>query len=92
MIATMLSPTATSEMMNYRRRRLTTSIRCQLGISSAVAPMKRGIVEPAEAGEQAEHRARRGDGGEQRDDGADQQHQREALHLARSRPRTGPAP
>ena len=39
------------------------------------------VVEPAEAGEQAEHRARGGDGRDQRDHGADQEHQREALHL-----------
>ncbi len=38
-------------------------------------------LRPLEPGEQAEHRAGRGDGGEERDDGADQQHQREALHL-----------
>ena len=45
----------------------------------SLAPMKRGFCEPAEAGEQAEHRARRRDGSDQRDDGADQQHQGEAL-------------
>ena len=41
------------------------------------------VLEPAEAGEQAEHRARRRDGGDQRDDRADQQHEREALHARR---------
>src|SRR4029079_1263422 len=34
------------------------------------------VLEPAEAGEQSEHRARGRDGGDQRDDGADHQHQR----------------
>ena len=39
------------------------------------------VVEPAEAGEQAEHRARRGDRRDQREHGAEQQHQGEALDL-----------
>ena len=48
--------------------------------------MNARVLEPAEAGEQPEHRARRGDGGDQRDRGTDQQHQREALD-ARGRDR-----
>ena len=42
-IARTLRTTATTEMMNHRRRWPTTSIRCQRGISCAVAPMKRGL-------------------------------------------------
>ena len=43
--------------------------------------MKRGLSNQLEAGQQPEHRARGDDGGEHGDDCADQQHQREALHL-----------
>ena len=41
------------------------------------------LVEPVEAGEQPEHRARGADRGDQRDHGADQEHEGEALHLRR---------
>jgi hypothetical protein len=41
------------------------------------------LAEPGEAGKQAEHRARRADGGDQRDHRPDQQRQGEALDLCR---------
>ena len=50
------------------------------------------VVEPAEACEQRQERARREDGGEHRDRGADQEHQGEPADARRSRPRTARAP
>ena len=64
-----------------RRPRLLTSIRCHFAIACPSAPMKRGLSNQRKPAEQAEHRARRDDGREHGDHRADQEHEREALHL-----------
>ena len=58
------------------------STRCQAGIFWALAPMKRRVVEPAEAGEDAEKGTRHGNGRHHRDQRSDDEHEGEALHAA----------
>ena len=78
-MATKLSTTATAESEEYRRRRVTTSIRCRLGISVAVAPMNRGSSNHLKPASRPSSARRREHGSDQRDQRSDQEHEREAL-------------